>query len=175
MMTTGWVCIHTQSSIDGSSMHIRGQERPDSINKEAKQITLATSQRVCMNMSTYTTRKYTKRGGLITGICVVSLIETHRGQSKNSSCSQLHSASQRCYFLQNDRCSAVCESENKVGVESKTYGLVLHLSHNPSITRVRVTILGCSLKQNESFVCTWVDDVLTHTFSGCPACPWVKH
>lgn len=46
-MRTGCVCVRTQSSIHGSSTHIRGQERPGYINKEAKQITLASSQCVC--------------------------------------------------------------------------------------------------------------------------------
>lgn len=132
MMRTGWVCVHTQSSIHGSSMHIRGQERPDSVNKEAKQITLASSQ--CMSMSVHANThtyiyKYTKRGGHISSSCALSLsIKTDKGQSRSGSCTSFLSANECCYSLQHGCCSAICESVDKVGVKSESNGLVLHLS-----------------------------------------------
>lgn len=74
-MRTDWVCVHTQSSIHGSSTHIRAQERPDSINKEAKQITLASSQCMCMRVHANThAYKYTKCGGYVSSSCALTVV-----------------------------------------------------------------------------------------------------
>lgn len=68
------MCVHTQRSIHGSSTHIRAQERPDSINKEAKQITLASSQCMCMRVHANThAYKYTC-GGYISSSCALTVV-----------------------------------------------------------------------------------------------------